>query len=168
MSEPEAVAVHLEDMDVMSEAGLRSASAIGAVRFGPLHFGIAAEAHSRASKHGEARLRMESAFKALAHNHDMAFAAELHRMRAGLSLQASTDERDAPEGDFRKAFQITRQHKSPSLHVRAAHDLARLLAERGERQQAADLLAPIYAGFTEGSDTLDLKEARNLLDELHA
>jgi len=66
------------------------------------------------------------------------------------------------------ALQIAGQQESPSLKLRAARDLARLSAERGERQQAADLLAPIYAGFTEGFDTLDLKEARALLDELHA
>ena len=45
-------------------------------------------------------------------------------------------------------------------------DLASMLAERGERQQAADLLAPVYGGFTEGFATADLKEAKALLDEL--
>jgi len=49
-----------------------------------------------------------------------------------------------------------------------ARDLARLLAEEGERRQAADLLAPLYSAFTEGFDTSDLKEARTLLDELRA
>ena len=41
-----------------------------------------------------------------------------------------------------------------------------MLAERGERQQAADLLAPVYCGFTEGFATADLKEAKALLDQL--
>jgi predicted ATPase len=45
---------------------------------------------------------------------------------------------------------------------------ARALAERSERSQAADLLTPIYAWFTEGFDTPDLKEAKALLDELAA
>jgi class 3 adenylate cyclase len=44
--------------------------------------------------------------------------------------------------------------------------LARLWRDRGKRQQARDLLAPIYGWFTEGFDTLDLKEAKALLDEL--
>jgi predicted ATPase len=52
------------------------------------------------------------------------------------------------------------------LQLRAARDLAQLLAERGERQLAADLLAPIYGDFTEGFDTPDLVEAKALLDEL--
>ena len=53
-----------------------------------------------------------------------------------------------------------------SLQLRAARDLATLWAERGERIQAADLLAPIYGAFTEGFDTLDLVESKTLLDEL--
>jgi hypothetical protein len=44
--------------------------------------------------------------------------------------------------------------------------IACLLAEQGERTQAYDLLNPIYASFTEGFDTLDLKEAKALLDAL--
>jgi predicted ATPase len=55
-----------------------------------------------------------------------------------------------------------------SLQLRAARDLARLLAERGERQQAADLLASVYREFREGFGTPDLTEAKALLDELHA
>jgi predicted ATPase len=46
--------------------------------------------------------------------------------------------------------------------------MARLLRDQGKRQQARDLLAPVYGWFTEGFDTIDLKEAKALLDELHA
>ena len=54
------------------------------------------------------------------------------------------------------------------MQLRAARDLARLLAERGERRQAYDLLAPIHGWFTEGFGTPDLIEAKALLEELHA
>jgi predicted ATPase len=40
--------------------------------------------------------------------------------------------------------------------------------DQGKRQKAEDLLAPVYGWFTEGFDTLDLKEAKALLDELHS
>jgi len=43
-----------------------------------------------------------------------------------------------------------------------------LLRDDGRRTQARDLLAPLYGAFTEGFDTLDLKEAKALLDELQA
>ena len=53
-----------------------------------------------------------------------------------------------------------------SLELRAACDLARLWAKRGDRTRAAELLAPVYGWFTEGFDTADLKEAKALLDGL--
>jgi len=46
--------------------------------------------------------------------------------------------------------------------------LARLCRSQGKPQQARELLAPVYGWFTEGFDTLDLKEAKALLDALHA
>ena len=45
--------------------------------------------------------------------------------------------------------------------------LARLWRDQGKRQQARELLAPVYGWFTEGFDTLDLKQAKTLLDELN-
>ena len=50
--------------------------------------------------------------------------------------------------------------------LRAATSLARLWRDQGKRAEAHDLLAPVYGWFTEGFDTLDLKEAKALLDEL--
>ena len=50
--------------------------------------------------------------------------------------------------------------------LRVAASLARLWAERGDRRNAHDLLAPVYGWFTEGFDTADLKDAKALLDEL--
>jgi len=52
--------------------------------------------------------------------------------------------------------------------LRAAISLAGLWRSQGKRQQARELLAPVYGWFTEGFDTLDLKEAKALLDELGA
>ena len=49
---------------------------------------------------------------------------------------------------------------------RAAMSMARLWRDQGKRVEARDLLAPVYGWFTEGFDTLDLKEAKSLLDEL--
>jgi predicted ATPase len=46
--------------------------------------------------------------------------------------------------------------------------MARIWRDQGRPQQARDLLAPLYAWFTEGFDTRDMKEAKVLLDELHA
>lgn len=50
--------------------------------------------------------------------------------------------------------------------MRAATSLARLCGDQGYRAAARDLLAPVYGWFTEGFDTLDLKDSKALLDEL--
>jgi len=54
----------------------------------------------------------------------------------------------------------------PQRELRASMSLARLWRDQGKVQQACELLAPIYGWFTEGFDTLDLKDANALLDEL--
>jgi predicted ATPase len=58
--------------------------------------------------------------------------------------------------------------QAKSWGLRAAISIARLYRDQGKRQQARDLLAPVYGWFTEGFDTIHLKEAKALLDELHA
>jgi hypothetical protein len=52
------------------------------------------------------------------------------------------------------------------FELRTAATFARVLAERDERRRAVDLLAPVFGWFTEGFDTVDLKEARALVDAL--
>ena len=61
---------------------------------------------------------------------------------------------------------IARKQQTKSWELRAAMSMARLWRDQGKRDQARDLLAPVYGWFTEGFDTLDLKEAKTLLDEL--
>ena len=72
------------------------------------------------------------------------------------------------EAYFDAALTVARAQQAKSLELRAAMSLARLWRDQGKPQQARELLAPVYGWFTEGFDTLDLKEAKALLDELHA
>ena len=67
---------------------------------------------------------------------------------------------------FDRALAVAREQEAKSWELRAAMSMARLWREQGKRQQARDLLAPVYGWFTEGFDTLDLKRAKALLDEL--
>jgi len=46
--------------------------------------------------------------------------------------------------------------------------MARFWRDQGKQQQARELLAPVYGWFTEGFDTVDLREAKALLDVLAA
>ena len=61
---------------------------------------------------------------------------------------------------------MARQQQAKSWEMRAAISMARLWRDQGKRQQANELLAPVYNWFTEGFGTLDLKAAKALLDEL--
>jgi predicted ATPase len=58
------------------------------------------------------------------------------------------------------------RQKAKAFELRAAMSMARLWRDQGKRDEARDLLAPVCGWFTEGFDTRDLKEAKNLLDEL--
>ncbi len=67
---------------------------------------------------------------------------------------------------FQKAFDIARRQQAKSWELRATTSLARLWQSQGKRQEACDLLTPVYGWFTEGFDTADLQETKALLDEL--
>jgi predicted ATPase len=70
------------------------------------------------------------------------------------------------EQDFRAAIDAARGMSAKSDELRATTNLARLLAKQGRCEEAHTMLADIYAWFTEGFDSGDLREAQLLLDEL--
>ena len=92
----------------------------------------------------------------------------LHRIRGEILLKRDGANTAPVEEAFLTAIAIARRQKARSFELRAAMSMARLWRDQGKREQARDLLAPVYGWFTEGFDTLDLKEAKALLDELHA
>jgi predicted ATPase len=93
--------------------------------------------------------------------------AEVSRLRGVLLLrQAGTPEAEEAEACLRRALAIARRQEAKSLELRAAMGLSRLWQEQGKRDKARELLAPIYAWFTEGFDTADLQEAKALLEAL--
>ena len=71
------------------------------------------------------------------------------------------------EESFRTALAIAREQGTRGYELRAVTSLARLWGEQGRRDEARELLAPVYDWFTEGFDTADLKDAKALLDQLH-
>ena len=114
----------------------------------------------------EARAALDSSLGMIERFNEHLWEAENHRVRGEVARDAS----QFPEAltAFDQAIKVARDQSALSLELRAANSFAKLLADRGERRKAHDLLAPIYNRFTEGFDTLDLKEAKALLDELHA
>jgi tetratricopeptide (TPR) repeat protein len=109
-------------------------------------------------------------------------AAELYRVKGELTLKqfgvrssefgVSTPQPLTPstqseaEGCFREAIEIARHQGAKSLELRAVMSLSRLWQQQGKTAKARALLAKLYAWFTEGFETADLKAAKALLEEL--
>jgi hypothetical protein len=92
-----------------------------------------------------------------------------HQARPGLLHRPRRPTgRRSPTFISRRSREGERRQQTKAWELRAALNMARLWRDQGKRQQARDLLAPVYGWFAEGFDTLDLKEAKALLDELHA
>jgi predicted ATPase len=94
------------------------------------------------------------------------YEPELYRLTGALLLQQSLDNQLKAETCFHKAIAIAQSQHAKSWQLRAATSLARLWQRQGKRQEAYDLLAPVYHWFTEGFDTADLQDAKALLDDL--
>jgi predicted ATPase len=92
--------------------------------------------------------------------------ANMWRLKGTLILGQPLDNQSDAESCFNQALTIARQQQAKSWELRAATSLARLWQQQGKRQDAYDLLAPVYEWFTEGFDTADLQEAKGLLGEL--
>jgi hypothetical protein len=90
-----------------------------------------------------------------------------HPPTAGeIALKSSQPDGVKAEVCFGQALAVARQQEANSWELRAAASMARLWRDQGKPQQARELLAPVYDWFTEGFNTLDLQEAKALLDEL--
>ena len=83
-----------------------------------------------------------------------------------IALKLSPPDAAKAGKQFQRALSVARQEQAKSWELRAAISLARLWRDQGKVQQAHELLAPVYGWFTEGFDTLDLREAKALLEAL--
>ena len=96
------------------------------------------------------------------------FEAEVYRTAGEIALKSPGRDITKAQAYFERALAVARQQQAKSWELRAAMSMARLWSDQGKRDEARELLAPVYGWFTEGFDTLDLKEAKALLDELNA
>jgi predicted ATPase len=81
-----------------------------------------------------------------------------------IALKSPESNAAKAEADFERALAVARKQRAKSWELRAAMSMARLWRDRGKRDEAHDLLAPVYGWFTEDFDTHDLKQAKALLD----
>lgn len=127
---------------------------------------LEAEQCRLAGRFDEARGAVTAGLQHVEQFHEHYWEAELHRVRGELALAEPGEHADIAEACFRRALEISRAQQARSLELRAATSLARLLQGQARIAEASALLQPLYLGFTEGLDTPDLLEARQLLDSL--
>jgi len=146
--------------------GLRAFQATGAETARPYYLALLAEAHEIIGQPEAGLTVLTEALALVGKTGERWCESELYRLKGALLLQQSSDNQGEAESAFHHAFDIARNQQAKSFELRSATSLARLWQRQGKRQEAYNLLAPVYHWFTEGFDTADLKDAKALLDEL--
>ena len=140
----------------------------GATLFMPLYLSHLAMAHAELGQFDDAWRCIGEAMTTVEATKEKWCEADIHRMAGEIALLSPERDLAKAEAYFERALAVARKQQAKSWELRAAMSMARLWRDQGKRDDARDLLAPVYDWFTEGFDTLDLKEAKALLDALHA
>jgi predicted ATPase len=147
--------------------GLTACRATGAELGRPYGLALLAEAHGVLGEPEAGLTALAEALTLAETTGERWYEPELYRLKGELILlQQSADNQAEAEDCFQQAITIAQNQSAKSWELRAATSLARLWYQQGKRQEAHDLLAPVYGWFTEGFDTADLQEAKALLDAL--
>jgi class 3 adenylate cyclase/predicted ATPase len=149
-------------------SGIAAWRATGATLWIPLFLPRLTSAHAELGQFEEAWRCIGEAMTAVETTKEKWCEAEVHRVAGEIALKSPEPDATQAQACFERALSVARAQQAKSWELRAATSLARLWRDQGKRQEAHDLLAPIYGWFTEGFDTLDLNEAEALLDELHS
>jgi class 3 adenylate cyclase/predicted ATPase len=154
------------DAAQMFTSGIAAYASTGATIWKPLHLSHLARAKAKLGQFDDAWRCMGEAMAAIKTTKERWFEAESNRIAGEITLLSPEPNTAKAEAYFERALQIARQQQTKSWELRAAMSIARLWCDQGKRERARELLAPIYAWFTEGFDTLDLKDAKSLLQQL--
>jgi predicted ATPase len=146
--------------------GLSAFRSTGATLYVPSWLSSLARAFAGVGKLDDAWRCISEAMTAIEAARQRWCEAEVHRTAGEIALLSPELDATKAEAYFERALAIARAQQAKSWELRAATSLARLWRDQGKRDEARDLLTPVYDWFTEGFDTLDLKEAKTLLDGL--
>jgi predicted ATPase len=145
--------------------GLAAELATGATLWQPYFLGLLVEAYGAGGHPEEGLHALTEALAVLDTTEVRDYEAEIYRLKGALLLQQAVPDAAQAETCFHQALDVARQQQAKSWELRAATSLARLWQSQGKRQEAYDVLAPVYGWFAEGFDTADLQEAKTLLDQ---
>jgi predicted ATPase len=147
-------------------AGIATFRSTGSTAFMPLYLTNLAKVYVELGQIDGARRCIDDAMTAIETTDERWNEAEVNRIAGEIALMSPERDVAKAEAYFERALAVARQQQAKSWELRAAMSMARLWRDQGKREDARELLAPVYGWFTEGFDTLDLKEARALLGEL--
>jgi len=138
----------------------------GSTVYVPLSSVFLAAAYAELGQLNDAERCISEAMTVIEQTGERWFEADIHHMAGKVALMSRQRDLAKAEAYFERALAVARKQGAKSLELRAAMSMAGLWQEQGRRSEARDLLAPVYAWFTEGFDTIDLKRAKALLDAL--
>jgi len=146
--------------------GLAASQGVGPETLRPHWLALLAEASSAAGQPEAGLAVLDEACTLMATTEARWWEAELSRLQGVLLLQLPSPAVSQAKACFHHAIEVARRQQAKALELRAALSLSRLWQQQGQREAARNLLAPLYAWFTEGLDTPDLREAKTLLATL--
>jgi class 3 adenylate cyclase/predicted ATPase len=150
----------------MITSGIIAYRSVGSTMIVPLYLLYLAKAHADIRQFDDAWRCVDEAMTMVETTRERWCEAEVHRIAGEIAL-TSPDQGAAKAGvHFERALGVARAQQAKSWELRVAMSMARLWGDQGKRPEAYDLLAPVCGWFTEGFDTLDLREAKTLLDTL--
>ena len=147
-------------------AGISVLRSTGLTLWMPIWLSYLAKTYAHLGQFDEAQRYIGEAITTIETSKETWCEAEVHRVAGEIALMSLEPDSSKALGYFERALQVARRQQAKSWELRAAMSMARLWRDQGKREEARDLLAPVLGWFTEGFDTLDLKEAKVLLDEL--
>ncbi len=161
-----AVTGKAADAVAMITSGIAASRSTGATLWVPVCFAYLTTAHAELGQFDDAWRCIGEAMSAVETTKERWYEAEVYRIAGEIALMAPQRDTAKAQAYFEHALAIARAQQGKSWELRAAVSMARLKRDRGERDEARRLLAPVYGWFTEGFDTLDLRQAKALLDAL--
>jgi predicted ATPase len=149
-------------------SGIAAWRSTGANLFRPTQLSWLAAAHAELGQFDDAWRCLGDAITGIETSKERWYEAEVNRIAGEVALRSPDPDATRAEAYFERALAVARGQQAKSWELRAAMSIARLWRHQGKRDEARDFLAPIHGWFTERFDTLDLKEAKAPLGELHA
>jgi predicted ATPase len=150
----------------MITSGITTYRSTGSRVYLPFFLSHLSRAHAELGQFDDAWRCIGEAMIAVETTKERWYEAEINRIKGEIALKLPQLGSSQAGAYFERALTVARAQQAKSWELRAAMSMARLWHDQGMREKARALLAPVYGWFTEGFDTLDLKQAKVLLDVL--